>query len=263
MIDLHSHILPRVDDGAKDERTALAMLAAAAAGGTRAIVATPHVIGGDWLPQWEDIVAGCQRLTALAASGGIRLAIHPGAEVAVHPDLLPLLTLPGQYCLGGSRYILLELPASHIPAYADEFFFTLQTRGFLPVIAHPERNAELARRPDYLYAWVERGMLVQINAASLTGHMGERVGKFAARLVAERLVHCLGSDAHGLRVRHPDISAAAARLAALAGAAAAKEILGITPAKILQDRELGLTGRGPDRTRRGSTSSWLHWLGRQ
>lgn len=241
MFDLHSHILPGFDDGAKDDTTALSMLEMADANGTRGIVATPHVIEGDWLPSWNSIVTDCRRLAAYAEARGIRIAIYPGAEVAVNYDLLSLLDKPGPYCINGSRYILLELPSTTIPAYADEFFFSLQTRGFLPILAHPERNQELRRQPERMVEWIRKGLLVQINAGSLTGQIGTEVMRFAERLMTRRMVHCLGSDAHSIRTRRPVLTAARNKIVVLAGANTAKEITTVNPEGILVGKEISIS----------------------
>ncbi|MBP2656634.1 MAG: Protein-tyrosine-phosphatase [Firmicutes bacterium] len=238
MIDVHSHILPNFDDGAKDEETALAMLALAFENGTGTIVATPHVMVNEWLPEWETVVAECDRLAQLATAQGTDITICPGAEVAMEYDILEKLEKPGPYCINGSRYILVELPANYIPAYADEFFFILQTRGFYPILAHPERNPELAHRPERLVEWIEKGILVQMNGTSITGKMGSRVMKFAEQLVVRRMVHCLGSDAHGLRTRRPKLTDAFEKISDLRGKAAAEAIAKQNPAKVLRGEEI-------------------------
>lgn len=238
MLDLHSHILPGLDDGAKDDTTALSMLEMAAANGTRGIVATPHVIEGEWLPAWSSIVTGCRRLSACAEARGIKIAIYPGAEVAVNYDLLSLLDKPGPYCINGGRYLLLELPSNNIPAYADDFFFTLQTRGFLPIIAHPERNQEIRRQPERMVGWIRKGLFAQINAGSLAGQIGTEVMRFAEQLVTRRMAHCLGSDAHSIRTRRPILTAARNKIAVLAGAKVAEEITAVTPGEILAGKEI-------------------------
>ncbi|MBP2628348.1 MAG: Protein-tyrosine-phosphatase, partial [Firmicutes bacterium] len=144
MYDLHSHILPNLDDGAKDMDMSLAMLKIAIENGTKGIVATPHVIEGEWLPAWDRILAACDTLRKTAQDTNIDLQIFPGGEVAIYRDILDLLKGPGAYCINNGRYLLVELPATHIPSFTEDFFFTLQARGITPILAHPERHPELA-----------------------------------------------------------------------------------------------------------------------
>ena len=237
MIDLHSHVLPEMDDGAKDQKTALAMLGLAVASGTGTIVATPHVIENAHRPAWETVVEECRKLAAASEQQGTNIRICPGAEVAMAYDSLAYLEKPGPYCINNSNYILVELPTHIIPEYTDEFFFVLQTRGFYPVLAHPERNIELSHHPERLAEWINRGILVQINGSSLMGKMGDKVRRFAELLVARNMVHCLGSDAHGFNSRRPMLDGATAKLASLAGPQKAKEITATTPGKILRGEE--------------------------
>jgi len=237
MFDLHSHILPGLDDGAKDMETSLSMVRMAAAHGTKAIVATPHFIEGEWLPDWEVIVAGCRRLQA-AQGHRIPIRVYPGAEIAIHYDNLERLKGPGPYCLNGGCYALVELPATHIPHFIDEFLFVLQTRGIIPVIAHAERHPEIARKPDLLLEWVRKGVLVQMNGPSLTGRMGDQTKAAAELLLCNNLVHVVGSDGHGLNFRRPKLNRAALRIIELVGPEQAHQILTINPEIILQGRRL-------------------------
>lgn len=238
MIDLHTHILPGLDDGARDMDTALAMLRLAQGGGTTALFATPHAVEGEWLPEWADIVARCAELRQAAQAAGLSISIYPGAEVAMTWEILDRVPEPGPYCLNGGRYMLVELPATHIPEYADDFFFTLQARGITPIVAHPERHPDIGRRPEILQEWLRRGLLAQLNAPSLTGRMGGRVQKVAARLVAGGLVHFLGSDAHGVHARRPLLQGAADRIAAVADAGAVQLLTVANPTAILAGQDV-------------------------
>ncbi|HEY8463435.1 MAG TPA: CpsB/CapC family capsule biosynthesis tyrosine phosphatase, partial [Bacillota bacterium] len=234
MIDLHTHIIPGIDDGAVDEGTAAAMLQLAFENGTKTIVATPHVIEGEWLPEWERIVAGCELLQRLSHQLQLELSIIPGAEVALKMDLLDnLITGPGAYCINGGKYLLLELPAFEIPSYTEDFFFKLLTRGITPVLAHPERHPQINREPELVMEWVSKGVLIQINGASFIGKLGERIAKTTELLLLNELVHCIGSDAHGIHSRRPRLSETAAKLELLVGEAATRRILVENPQKII------------------------------
>jgi protein-tyrosine phosphatase len=234
MVDIHTHIIPEIDDGAVDEGTAAAMLRLAAEYGTTTIVATPHVIEGEWLPEWRRIVAGCDRLLRLARENRLELAIYPGAEVALKMDLLDkLISGPGPYCINEGNYLLLELPSFEIPGFAEDFFFKLMTRGITPILAHPERHPEISRDPEIIVDWVRKGILVQMNGASFVGKMGERTAKTAELLVMNDLVHCVGSDAHGIHSRRPKLNDTVEKLVEFVGETATRRILVENPQKII------------------------------
>lgn len=238
MLDLHCHILPAIDDGAKDWETSLEMLKIAQQNGTTAICATPHVIEGRWLPEWSTITRLCDELNQAAKQAGITIPIYPGGEVAIHMDLLDILTEPGPYCYNGGRYMLVELPAAEIPRFTEDFFFTLQTRGINPILAHAERHPAIGADPSILIEWVRRGVLIQMNGPSITGKMGERVMKTAETLLLSNLVHVIGSDAHSARTRKPDLSETKARVAALTDEQTVEKLFYENPQRILDSQDL-------------------------
>ena len=123
MLDTHTHILWNIDDGSKNQCMSLQMLEIAARSGTKAIFATPHVIERANKPSWEEIKEKTQQLRQLCAEAQIDIMLYPGAEVQMNWELLPELGAAGAYCLNGGRYLLVELPAAEIPAYADEFWY--------------------------------------------------------------------------------------------------------------------------------------------
>lgn len=249
MFDLHCHILPGLDDGPAELDTALQMLVMAHQSGTTAIVATPHLIAGDWLPDWEEILLSLQCLQHAAADLGFELRIYPGAEVAMNPELLKKLIAPGPYCINGGKYLLVELPSAEIPDFVDDFLFRLQSRGFIPILAHPERHPLLARNPARLLDWIHRGLLTQINGSSLTGKMGEPAAVLAQLFLKNQLVHFIGSDAHGVTTRRPKLDAAAEKMGKLVGKVTAHRILWENPRLLIQgDRlELPEIGNGINR----------------
>jgi len=175
-------------------------------------------------------------LNQLAADAHLSITVHPGAEVAMDWSLLDLLPAPGPYCLGGSRFILVELPLGSLPTYADEFLFTLQTRDFLPILGHPERNPDVKKDPARLQPWLDQGIFVQMNASSLMGTMGHRTQAAAQRLLETCRVHFIGSDAHGVGVRRPDLREAAAMLGKMLVPNGARELLQNNPRQLLCDR---------------------------
>ncbi|SMC39644.1 tyrosine-protein phosphatase [Sporomusa malonica] len=238
MLDLHCHIIPAIDDGAKDLDISLKMLEIAQKNGTKAIVATPHVIEGKWLPSWEQIIDGCHLLKQEGKKFGLNIPIYPGGEVAIHRDILDVVKEPGAYCINSGRYLLVELPAIDIPGFTEEFFFSLQARGITPILAHPERHPVLAKDPEILVEWIRRGVLTQVNGSSLMGRMGERSMKMAEFFLARDMVHCIGSDAHSSRNRNPDLSTTAEKIVGLIGLEKARQILTINPKNIIDSQDV-------------------------
>ncbi|WP_371372104.1 tyrosine-protein phosphatase [Sporomusa aerivorans] len=238
MLDLHCHLLPAIDDGSKDLDTSIKMLDIAKKNNTKAIIATPHVIEGKWLPSWEQIVESCNILTTESRKYGLNIPIYPGGEVAIHMDMLDIVKGPGPYCLNSGRYILVELPAMEIPRFTEDFFFTLEARGITPVLAHPERHPLLAKEPEIVAEWIRRGILIQVNGSSIMGRMGDRAQAMAELLLTRNMVHCIGSDAHSAKNRNPDLSKAAERIVSLVGLEMARQIMTVNPQRIIDSQDV-------------------------
>lgn len=209
MIDLHSHILPGVDDGARSLTESVEMARAAVADGIRVIAATPHV-RADYPTSPDAMERGVSELRASLRAAEVPLQVLPGGELAF--DLLPMLSPDDllRFRLGGSdRYLLVELPYVGWPLDAGHRMLELHRRGFCPVIAHPERIDEIQRSPERLRPLVEAGALVQITAAAIDGRIGRRACDASFELLASGLAHLVASDAHSPGVRQIGLSAAA------------------------------------------------------
>ncbi len=250
LTDLHSHILPGVDDGAADLAAAIAMAKAALADGVGCIAATPHSLR---FPEGVD-PAG---LEARVAS----LQEHLEAEqlplrVVVGVEMVIIVALPQQIDAGRvvglnrSRYLLLEMPLVEPPPQLEDPIFQVQVRGYVPILAHPERCVGLMRRLDALRPLVERGALVQITAGSLEGTFGRTAQEAAQRLLAAGLAHVIASDAHDAEHRPPRLSRAEALAAAIVGPERAHALVATTPAAILNDQTLDVEPPRPAERRR-------------
>jgi protein-tyrosine phosphatase len=195
MIDLHSHILPALDDGPATMEAALEMARTAVAAGTTALATTSHVAHVFHLDP-DQIVGARERLAARLADEGIDLELLAGGEVA--HDRLPELDDEQlrAVALGGGPYVLLECPFAPIGDALEPLVDDLHERGFEVLLAHPERSASFQSEPELLAALIDRGALAQVTVGSLTGHFGAVPRRSAETLVAEGLVHVLASDSH-------------------------------------------------------------------
>ena len=202
LIDLHSHILPGIDDGPRTIDESVMMGRVATEDGTRTIVATPHV-DERFRPDASEITRLAGLLNIELSRARIRLAVIAGAEVAIGrlPDLSDD-SLRG-LALGTGPSLLVESPYDSAAPFLDEALFGLQVRGFRPVLAHPERCPAFQRDGDRLRALVARDVLCCVNAGSLAGQFGSTVRRFALRLLEEGLVHAVASDAHDAERRAP------------------------------------------------------------
>ena len=241
MIDLHSHIIPAIDDGCKDAAMSLAMLRKAAASGTTAIFATSHVLGAGEHPSWEALQTGAEKLRRVCKENDIDLEIYSGTEVFMDWELLDELAANGSYCLNGERfgkqavtYILVELPMHFMPQYADDFWYELRLKGVVPILAHPERYPELMANTEKLLAWRKEGLLLQCNAGSFAGKFGEAAERAAKLLLKNHLVDFIGSDAHRDVGRDTDMRAGAQVIRGLVDEAEFKRISEENPMRVIR-----------------------------
>ncbi|MED3842968.1 tyrosine-protein phosphatase [Geobacillus stearothermophilus] len=201
MIDIHSHILPGVDDGAAAMENAIAMAQAAAKEGITTIIATPHHQNGTYENPRPAVLSLATELNDELKRRGITLNVLPGQEVRIHGDLLDGLARGEVMTLADTPYILIEFPSDHVPKYAEQLLFDAQVKGFTPIIAHPERNVEIIEYPERLYQLVKRGALTQLTASSVTGHFGKNIKTFSFQLIEANLAHFIASDVHNTKTR--------------------------------------------------------------
>jgi protein-tyrosine phosphatase len=208
MIDLHGHYLPGVDDGAKNLDASLAMLQHAQADGIETVVVTPHACGAtSRIKDLELLRHGYEEWRAAIDKSDIAMRILSGAEVYFTSELLPILKDHRDLLtINNGSYLLLEFPADYVYAHSKEFIFKILTEGFIPIISHAERNAEIQRSPAVLRDLVKAGALCQVNAGSLRGDFGNAARQSSYELIKGNLVHVIASDAHDLESRKPELS---------------------------------------------------------
>jgi protein-tyrosine phosphatase len=202
VIDLHSHLLPGIDDGAPDLDASVAMGRVAVEGGVDEIVATPHVSGA--YP--NDPMTFGERVAQVQAAldeAGIALRVHKGAELshAMVADLSDAAL--GRCTLGEGTFILFEPPLNGPVPFIDRVVADLQAKGFKVLLAHPERIAAFQRRIDLVEQLVGEGCVTSVTAGSAAGQFGGTVLRFTHELFARGLVHNLASDAHDAEWRSP------------------------------------------------------------
>ncbi len=248
MIDLHSHILHGIDDGARSVEDSIEIAKSAVLDGITVIAATPHV-RDDWPTGADAMESRVAELRSALDEAGIPLDVRPGGEIAV--DWLTRLPIEElrRFGLGGNpEYLLVETPYYGWPFGLADSLFALRAQGITPVLAHPERNAEVQAAPTRLVELVEGGVLVQVTAASVDGRIGKRAHDCGLGLIRAGLAHLLASDAHHASVRAVGMAAAAH---AIGNRALASWLTWDVPAAIVGDTSI------PPRPEGGSTGSWL------
>ncbi len=202
MVDIHSHIVFGVDDGAKTLEDSVAMLELAAESGTTDIVATPH----SDLRFRFDLPLIRQRIAEMQERVGDRIRIHQGCDFHLHFDnIRSCLVDRAPYTINGHRYLMVEFSERSIPGNIGDVFQDMLQQEITPVVTHPERNGLLMGDPGRLVEWVRMGCLMQVTGQSFTGRFGKSAEANCRELMKHRLVHFVASDAHDTEWRPPDL----------------------------------------------------------
>jgi protein-tyrosine phosphatase len=207
MVDLHGHLLPGIDDGAKNLEQALNMARQAVADGIVISVLTPHHLNGVYRNPARRVREHCSVFCSELRAHGIPLDVRPGAECHLVPELPAALAEGSALTIADrKRAVLVELPVHSVPMGATDILEEILALRLQPVIAHPERNGELISATGKLADWIDMGCLAQVTAQSCTGQFGSQIQDAARRMVCGGLIHVMASDAHRDRRRIPQLS---------------------------------------------------------
>lgn len=236
MIDLHLHLLPGIDDGARSFDETRAMLAQLKQLGFQALVATPHL--GEPLTHHyhERVAAALVETQVIAAEQGIE--VIGGFELLLRPDVPARLEAGEPSTLGGGQTVLVDLPAQVWPAETEQTLFAIQTAGFRPIFAHPERYTTIQQDPAIGLRLAERGVILQVTAGSLSGAFGRTAKRTGEFLLRHGVVNVIATDAHGPDGRLAAVSKGLQRARAIVGAAETDRLLSAAPHALLTDRPL-------------------------
>ena len=250
MVDLHSHILPGIDDGAKTLEDAVAMCRLAAEDGTDTMVATPHRYDGVH-ENWP-----AETLRALLAE--LQAAVGPEPRLVLGSELHFTHDIAEKICdtrdaisINEGPYVLIEFPPFVIPVGCEIALYKITSAGFRPIVAHPERNRAVQEKPERYYNLSELGLYSQIDSASLAGKFGKEAEATARLLLAHNMTHAIGSDTHSPRRRRPGLSRALEVAAGIVGEEAARALVDANPRAIVAGERLPfLPDPSPPRARK-------------
>jgi protein-tyrosine phosphatase len=229
-------MLPGVDDGARDLAEALAMARMAVADGIKVAACTPHIYPGLYKNDTAGIRAAIAGFRLALRDEGIDLELVEGADIHLAPDLLQRLRAGEIPTLAGSRYLLFEPPHHVAPPRLEESLFALLTAGYVPIVTHPERLTWIDGHYGVFERLVRSGVWMQVTAGSITGRFGGRIRYWAERLLDDRLVHIVATDAHRAKQRAPLLAEARDVVAGRLGEAEALNQVCVRPQGVLQNK---------------------------
>lgn len=241
MTDLHCHLLPGLDDGAKTPETAYEMARQAAAAGVRQIVCTPHCTTGD--PGLRQRLARIEKavevLNYVFGRMQLPVTLHAGIELLCNDKLPETLEKAEILTLAGSRYLLIEFPFDVSLSRIEWAANAVRQVGYIPVLAHPERYTAVWRNPDCLSVWFYAGYVIQLDKDSVLGRFGNHCARTAAWALSHGVAHVIASDAHDTRTRTTSLQAIWQYVANNYSLSYANLLLQRNPQGIVQGRRIG------------------------
>nr|HET6902795.1 CpsB/CapC family capsule biosynthesis tyrosine phosphatase [Ktedonobacteraceae bacterium] len=237
MIDTHLHILPGIDDGPETIQESLTLARSLVQEGIHSAIATPH--SNDEYPRLPaaEIRARVYDMQQMLNFHGIPLRLFAGHEALIKAGLVEDIQAGRLATLNGSAYLLLELRNSTWLPETEQVIFELQAHGIIPIIAHPERYRTIQQDPARLAALLQQGAIAQLTASSLVGMQGNTTRRCAETLLKKGLIHCIGSDAHGLHRRPPGVARGLQRATELVGQARVYQMTEAQPAAIINNHQ--------------------------
>ncbi|NLU26100.1 MAG: phosphoesterase [Hungateiclostridium thermocellum] len=242
IVDIHCHVLDDIDDGPKTLVEALSLCRMLQTRGIDKVIATPHFIGDyDSKVTPKSVKEKIDILNKEMKKQHIKLEIYSGMEVFASNDTVDRLEKGEILTLNNSRYVLIEFSFENIPKYISELLFSMQLKGYVPIIAHPERYNIRYRKSGIIKKAVENGALLQVNSGSIMGVHGSEVRDEAIRLLKSGMVHLVATDAHGDRRPIYSVMEIQKKLTEICGTENMKKLLYINPQRVFEDKDVEQT----------------------
>lgn len=211
-IDIHSHILPFMDDGARDEKMSLAMLRIAESEGITDIIVTPHYRQGHYKGERKDVEQALSKMREVMKEEGIHINLYPGNEIYYRSELEEKLDSGALSTMNDTEYVLVEFSPMEDFMYIRSAVEELLSIGYTPIIAHVERIQCIEKKTEHARTLKRMGCELQVNASSIVGEAGFRSKHFTQKLLKEELVDYVGTDAHNVEKRPPKMKKCAEML---------------------------------------------------
>ena len=237
MIDIHSHIIPTVDDGSRSVQETFNMISEAKSVGFTDLILTSHFLLDYYEPTTDELILWRKKLQEILDAKNVDIRLHSGMEIYIHDRLETLLKENKVLTLNNSKYILIELPLSTTINYLDYVLYYLKSISIKPIIAHPERYKYVQDNPNLVEEYISKGALMQCNYGSILELYGKKAKKTVKTLLKREQVHFLGSDCHREKTIYPRITEAANKIKKIIGDTKFYAISTENPKKVLNNQD--------------------------
>lgn len=239
-IDIHSHILPGVDDGSDSFEMSMRMLRCAADDGISGIILTPHNKPGRRHRHFSEIMSRVESMQKMMSEDSVNVKLYIGSELYYRNSLLEELENDMAGTLGSSRYVLVEFNPSEDYDYIRNGIYSLLTGGYYPILAHAERYGNVCAGKSRIDDLVEMGCYIQVNSGSVMGKAGAKVKRFVRTMLKQRQVHFVATDAHDMGERAPLLSDCAYFIHKKYGGDYSQQLFYENPLHVIRDEDIEL-----------------------
>lgn len=237
-IDIHSHILPGVDDGSDSFETSMRMLRCAVDDGISGIILTPHNKPGHRQRHFSEMMSRVEGLRKMMSEGSINIDLYMGSELYYRNGLLEELENDMAGTMAGSRYVLVEFNPLEDYDYIRNGIYALLTGGYYPILAHAERYRNVCAGKSGIDDLIEMGCYIQVNAGSVMGKAGQKTKRFVRTMLKRRQVHFVATDAHDMEKRAPRLSDCAYFIQKKYGGNYSQQLFNENPLHVIRDEEI-------------------------
>lgn len=235
MVDIHSHLIPNVDDGSKSVEETFMLIKEADRAGITDIILTPHYIVNSYEQNANTLILLKDKLQQILDKDKINVKLHIGMEVYITDNLIDLLKQNKLLTLANSKYLLMELPLNTNVQYLDMVIFKLIENNIIPIIAHPERYKFVQEDPSKVRELIESGCLIQSNIGSILGIYGKKAKKTIKYLLKNDLINFIATDTHRKNTIYPLLEKGIKKIEKITGKEKAEELTNLNVQKILNN----------------------------
>lgn len=238
MIDIHSHILPNIDDGAKNIQETLQLLREAQQVGFQAIVSTSHYMEGYYETNVPEREMWIKVIYEKGQEENIKTKLYLGNEIYLSENIVKLLEEGKASTINDTSYVLFEMPLNVEPLNLYNVIYEMQENKLIPILAHPERYSFVQQNPELIYDLIEKGVYMQSNYASILGYYGAKAQVIVKKLLENNMVHFLGSDVHRKNTIYPKIPEILVKIEKIVGKEEVKKLTTTNPKLVLQNKRI-------------------------
>lgn len=240
MIDIHTHILPNIDDGSKSIEETFNLIKEAKSVGFDSIVLTSHYMEGYYETNSPEREVWLNAIKENVEAKNIDVKLYLGNEIYMSENIIKLLEEGKATTMNNTSYVLFEMPLNAEPLNLYDVIYEMQQYKIVPILAHPERYSFVQQEPELIYDLIEKGVLMQANYGSIIGQYGSKAQMIVKKFFENNMIHMLGSDVHRQKTIYPKIPEILEEISSIIGEEKLRELTTTNPSLVLQNKRIDI-----------------------